>query len=84
MCDWSRNAPRQSVVTKNLARFDRGLDGSLVRARFAVLESVCLKGEPEPMSDPLWTILADLVVIVFGPWAIIRFTSRCCAKPSED
>lgn len=60
-----------------------------MRARFAVLESVCLKGEPEPMSDPLWTILADpanrlmlavtlvgLVVIVVGPWAIVKIAQR--------
>ena len=47
------------------------------------------KGQLESMSDPFWTILADpanrsmlaltlagLVVIVFGPWAIVKIAQR--------
>jgi hypothetical protein len=47
------------------------------------------KGRLESMSDPFWTILADpanrsmltltlagLVVIVFGPWAIVKIAQR--------
>jgi hypothetical protein len=57
------------------------------------------KGRLESMSDPFWTILADpanrsmlaltlagLVVIVFGPWAIVKIAQRRggrCMTPSD-
>lgn len=49
------------------------------------------------MSDPFWTILADpanrpmlaltlvgLVVIVFGPWAIVKIAQRRAARSEAD
>ena len=49
------------------------------------------------MPDPLWTILADpanrpvlaltlagLVVIVFGPWALVKIAQRGRGRPDAD
>jgi len=49
------------------------------------------------MPDPLWTLLADpanrpvlaltlagLVVIVFGPWAIVKIAQRRVARSEAD
>jgi hypothetical protein len=49
------------------------------------------------MSDPFWTILADpanrsmlaltlagLIVIVFGPWAIVKIAQRRAARSEAD
>jgi hypothetical protein len=49
------------------------------------------------MPDPLWTILADpanrpvlaltlagLIVIVFGPWAIVKIAQRRAARSEAD
>jgi len=51
----------------------------------------------EPMPDPLWTILADpsdrpllaltvvgLVVMVFGPWAIVKIAQRRASEGQGD
>jgi hypothetical protein len=85
------------VGPRNLTRFDRGLDRSLALDRFVVLEWVRLKGEPKPMPDLLWTILADpanrpmlaatiagIVVILAGPWAIVKIASRRAARVDAD
>jgi hypothetical protein len=77
--------------------FDRGLDRSLALARLAVLECEQPKGEPKPMPDVVWTFLADpanrpvlaltlagLVVIVFGPWAIVKIAQRRSARSEVD
>jgi hypothetical protein len=49
------------------------------------------------MPGPLWTVLADpanrltlaltlagLVVIVFGPWALVKIAQRRAARPDPD
>ncbi len=52
---------------------------------------------PKPMPDVVWTILADpanrpvlaltlagLIVIVFGPWAIVKIAQRRAARGETD
>jgi hypothetical protein len=52
---------------------------------------------PEPMPDVVWTLLADpanrlmlaltlagVIVIVFGPWAIVKLAQRRAARNEPD
>ena len=55
------------------------------------------KTDRAAMPDPLWTILADpanrpmmalalvgLIVVVFGPWALVKIAQRRAARGEAD